>query len=178
MDFATIAKICCWHSYLEAEKEEYETTTIMAENSSHAHYLIMRCTGSLWSCENIEIHYCGVPVVKLFRWYLSCKSSAGACWFWKMVCLWDLSGFQVMWCSCWRRSRFPFPDKCWGQLLSRPLSGPCESFRECRREIQSTPINFISERCPVSSCTEVSGMLKAIKWHLAPSFQRQVAVTL
>lgn len=126
----------------------------------------------------IEIHYCGVPVVKLFWWYLSCKSSAGACWFWKMVCSWDLNGFQVMWCSCWRRSRFPFPDKCWGQLLSRPLSGPCESFRECRREIQSPPINFISELCPVSSCTEISGMLKAIKWHLVPSFQGQVAVTL
>lgn len=151
---------------------------VMAENSSHAHYLITRCMGSLWSCKNIENHCCGVPVVKLFPWYLSCKSSAGTCWFWKMVCSWDLNGFQVMCCRCWRRSRFPFPDKHWEQLLSRPLSGPCESFPACRREIQSTPINFISERCPVSPCTEVSGMFKAIKWHLAASFQGQVAVTL
>lgn len=31
----------------------------MAENSSHTHYLITRCTGSLWACKNIENH-CGV----------------------------------------------------------------------------------------------------------------------
>lgn len=67
MDATLSAKIYCWHRCLKAEKEEHETTTIMAENSSHAHYLITRCTGSLCSCENIEIRSCGVPVVKLFR---------------------------------------------------------------------------------------------------------------
>lgn len=95
-----------------------------------------------------------------------------------MLVLRDGLLMRPRWLSAWvmqllKKIQIPFPDQHWGQLLPRPWSGPCESLQACRREFQSTAVNCTSGRCPVSLCSEASGTFKAIKWHLAPSFQGQ-----